>query len=167
MLIFLFAKIVLSLLAVFFLLLQSKIIALVFVIFIILDLIDSRFMGESYRPYDTTGDRIFTYANFAAFIYSFEIFYPLIIFIVAFILRDILLLYQIIKRHKYFVQSIIWDRLTILATAVFFVLLATNSINPQGLTAEIGSYIIASIIILQGYSKMKRIKNLNGVENSD
>jgi len=137
---------------------KSPYIIAVFLIFVITDIADGRIKGPEYRPYDTLGDRIFTYANFITFLIIFQpIYYPLI-YILAFAIRDLVVLSVIVKYKKYLVISNILDKFTILLTAVLFVSHVIGIIPLQGVFTGVLCSLVALLNLFQGYSKIKRIK---------
>lgn len=155
---FIFSKTLLTLGAAYLIFQASSWLVPVFILFILVDLADSKVMGLNYRPYDSFFDRLFAYTCFFAFMASANIIYPAVVYIAAFVIRDYFLLVEISKVKNYNVRSNILDRSTMLVTAIFFALQAGAAIPQNGLATEFFCYLIAVLIIHQGLDKAGRIR---------
>jgi len=155
---FLFLKLVLTLLAVWLIIIKSYFLLPVFVFFIAVDMVDGKIMKNGYRAFDTLGDRVFAYGNFLTFLIVSSQIYPAIIYIGSFLVRDLVLLTTLLKKNNFKVESNFFDRMSIVGVATFFALQASGTIPETGMFIEITSYFIAFIIFLQGFKKIKRIK---------
>jgi len=159
---FIISKILLTIAAFYLILGGSPWILLVFIIFIALDLLDSKMMAMDYRPYDSFFDRAFAYLCFLAFFLSTTAVYPAIVYIAAFSVRDFFVLSEIQSQKNYSVKSNYLDRTTMLVTAIFFALQAGGWAPAAGVGASIFCYLIAVLILYQGMSKIRRIRETAG-----
>ncbi len=129
----------------------------VFGLFILLDLLDGRVIRDAgYRLWDTVGDRFFTYACFVAFLFSPIQQYPLILFILAFLLRDLLVVVFAFKKRIKALKSNLSDRLVLLTSAIFFLLATTEKINFSHRWAMIGGIILPVGVLMYGILKVGR-----------
>lgn len=153
---FLAIKILLAGLAFWAIWSDSLWITAVFGVFIALDLADGRILGEGSRLWDTIGDRIFAYTCFLAFAIFRESLFPTIILIWLFLVKDALVLVFSFYRKIGTIESNNFDRLTILATAVYFVM-SVIGLEGQGMTIFFGSTLI--LIFFQAFFKLKKINS--------
>lgn len=152
----LLAKIVLSGLAFWTIWTGSFWIVAIFAIFIALDLVDGRIIGEKNRLWDTIGDRVFAYSCFLAFMIFKETLFPTIILIWLFLAKDALVLIFSSQRRIKTVESNNFDRLTILATAVYF-LMTVVGVEGTEIAIFFGANLI--LIFLQAFMKLKKINS--------
>ena len=161
---FLLLKIILSFTAVWLIYIKNPIIVAVYFIFITLDLLDSKILKpkqqKEYRPYDTFGDRFYAYSTFLVFLVSRgQDFYPPVVYISAFLLRDVLVFYHITKHKKYTIRSNSFDRITMLATALVFLFQVLEIIPARNFYSLAVSYLLALLILTQSINKINRIKH--------
>lgn len=160
---FLLLKILFSLLAAWAIYSGNNVIlAVTYLLFITFDLWDSQLIkpGQKklYRTVDTLGDRTFAYLTFLTFLWLQKGNLNLsLVYIPAFLLRDLLMLFFIVKNRDYSIKSNSFDRIVMLAAALFFLAQATQTIAIDGRFSIIASLLLAGLIIFQGLSKVKRI----------
>lgn len=158
---FILSKIFLTVGATYLIVQGSPWLLSVFIFFIVIDLVDSKVMGLSYRPYDSFFDRLFAYGCFFAFLIFSNPVYPTILYIGAFAVRDFFVAGAIQGVNNYMIRSNALDRLTMLLTAIFFALQAGHLIPNEGRVVEIACYFIAGLIIYQGLEKVKRVRKFS------
>jgi len=132
----------------------------VYLVFIFLDIIDSKIVRNSekgrYRVFDTLGDRIYAYLTFIAFLVFGSEIYPAVIYIIAFVVRDLVILLLIKKRNRYQIKSNFLDRATMFLVAMLFLAQVLEGIDNK-LVLIFASYGASALIFIQGFSKYKRI----------
>lgn len=160
---FLSLKILLSLLAIFFIYKGSPLLMLVFLLFVVLDIIDSKLVAwsgnkQDYRLYDTIGDRIFVYANFLSFLAFVDNLFPIILIIVSYTLRDLAALFFILRNKAFSVPSNALDKLTILFAAILFSLQIGLPELTDNSAILLTNYALVALVLFEGYDKIKRIR---------
>lgn len=158
MIVFFFSiKIILTFVTVILLLAKSHLVVLPFFLFVLVDILDGKLLGKKYRIYDTISDRIFVYANFLVFL-ALNKNYPEIIYMSAFLVRDLLMLGAIRTCKTIQIDSDFFDRAIILATAMVFILRVTNLLSPESFLYELGVWLLATVILLLGIRKSIKVR---------
>jgi len=155
---FFLIKILLTLVTVLFLITKNDLVVFPFFLFIAVDILDGRILGEKYRIYDTIGDRIFVYANFLTFLFLHSL-YPEIIYISAFFARDLIMLQTIRACGKTQINSDFFDRAIIFVTALVFILRVLDFLSPRNIFYEPGIFFLALMILLFGARKSLKVRN--------
>ncbi len=126
----------------------------VFALFILIDILDGRLLGEGFRLWDTIGDRIFAYACFLALMVFSETIYPIFILIMVFLAKDMTITLLAWWKKTGTVRSSLFDRLAILMVALYFVSFAVG-LKGEWMEGFFGLAI--GIVILQFALKVRKI----------
>jgi len=164
---FISSKIILTIAASYLISQTSPWLVPIFLLFIAIDLIDSKVMGSDYRPYDSFFDRTFAYVCFFTFLIISPAVYPAIIYIASFAVRDFFLAGLIQNTKNYSARSNFLDRGTMLITAIFFSLQAGGIVPLDSPNVSLFCFLLAGLILCQGIDKAQRVKRVDRANRVD